>query len=444
MSSSTSNYQVLTFGVEMELLVKPKPALNQLLKEGNFNHAVQPNHQDDAAKEANRRALRLALANVLTDAGVETKLEVAKYASWTVIKEASLTEVTDARGGGYWAIELVSPVLSTQAFDWPKQFQIIFEALDMSCDILLSTGCSMHVHVGLGVNEHWPLAPRVRLVKAIAVFDEAIMRIMPADRKMNPWARSRFRDIDTNDPAVKPSSAEPDLKKAFDEVPTKSWKPLFDIFDAIKMKQMVFRKLGQARHVSMNFANVDNEKCNTVEFRRPPGVKTATDAQKWAAFTVAFVRAAIEPHWYDQWVSSRHHASVQDLQKFVKGGLNLLGSGWGNLLDPRQLVEDTSPPLRFEAFKLEEVKRKLAKAVKESPFEEKVMRSRENSPSSSQPGSPARTSSPAGTNSPVRSSSPARLNIPVRPRTPANPRSIANTRPSTPVNRRPGAGNSGS
>lgn len=112
------------------------------------------------------------------------------------------------------------------------------------------------------------------------------------------------------------------------------------------------------------------QKCGTVEFRRPPGVKTPADAQKWATFAVAFVCAATESDWQAPWLSNKRSATVAELQSFVSSGLKLLG--WERFLNPRALTENTSPATPLEYFDWEEVKRKLAKANKASGFEEKV------------------------------------------------------------------------
>jgi hypothetical protein len=230
--------------------------------------------------------------------------------------------------------------------------------LNETCDIMLSGGCSMQVHVarpGL----QWSIPALSSLMKATGVFDDAIMKIMPADRKMNPWARSSFRDIP---PGL---MAEAPIKKAFDEVPTRTWRPLFDIFDKVRTNADVLSTLGNKPSVSMNFAALDIT--GTVEFRRPPAVKTATEAQKWIAFTVAFVCAALEPDWHHSWSSRKYHASVEDLQAFVGRGIKLLG--WQpEILDPQTLVEDKSRPKKFKWFKAEEVRAKLSEVENKSAF----------------------------------------------------------------------------
>jgi hypothetical protein len=93
-------------------------------------------------------------------------------------------------------------------------------------------------------------------------------------------------------------------------------------------------------------------------------------------------------------VARRRHANVAELQKFIEKGLQRVGWSQHNVVDPRVFIENTSqkePPAYGHA---EEIKRKLVKVSQEGGFEEKVIRSRQNSPASSHPSSPARSSRP--------------------------------------------------
>ncbi|KAH6628431.1 putative amidoligase [Chaetomium tenue] len=286
MSTSTAVRPIFTFGIEIEILVKPKKDTDVYprLIASHFDPALQPGHGVDEVKaERNRTAIRRVLAGAMTNFGIETSIAGNNYEIWDVKREGSLNEVADARGGGYWAIELVSRILSTDNPGWAKEVNDVFETVWNYFDVQLTKGCSMHVHVA--PKPKWEMSSLRDIMKATGVFDDAITKIMPASRKANPWARSNFRD--GPEPTDK---AQPALKKAFDEVPSKAWGPLFALFDSVKMRQAILLTWGQDRNVSWNLAPLSQ--CGTIEFRRPPGVRTAVDAQKWATFAVAFVCAA--------------------------------------------------------------------------------------------------------------------------------------------------------
>ncbi len=263
--------------------------------------------------------------------------------------------------------------------EWYDDLGTLFLVLEQNCQILLTKGCSMHVHVVPGINDGlsssldmWSLADLRGVLKATGIFDEAITKIMPADRKNNEWARSNFRTF-TN-PITKsvkqPASTE--LMKAFARVPEDGWKPFFQSIDRPKIKKTFLPELhiAREREVSMNFQPISSY--GTVEFRRPPGVKTAADAQKWAALAVGFVSASFDPGWdYQAWSARKRHATVEELQSFISRGLALVE--WPRtVLDPRVLVENTSTYEPPEYSHAEEIIRKLAKANKESGFAEKV------------------------------------------------------------------------
>jgi hypothetical protein len=107
----------MTFGIEMELLLKPKPTIYSDLKRHGFDPAVQPTHTDQnrVAAKRNQDAVRKLLAEAMNKVDIKTKFEGSDYDVWTVKEESSLSEVADARGGGYCAapflpiVDIVKP-----------------------------------------------------------------------------------------------------------------------------------------------------------------------------------------------------------------------------------------------------------------------------------------------------------------------------------------------
>lgn len=108
--------QKLTFGVEIELLLKPKGTVyvSNILKKYGFQSAIQPTLGDTnhAAKATNRDAIRKGVVDMLIDRDMQAGLESAHFDIWTVKEEGSLTEVPDASGGGY--CKLLSPSFLTE------------------------------------------------------------------------------------------------------------------------------------------------------------------------------------------------------------------------------------------------------------------------------------------------------------------------------------------
>lgn len=88
----------------MEMLVKAKEGTDvyEDLEALRFDPALRPGPGVDKEKaKRNRTAIRTALASALTNFGIAAEIDGAGYGTWYVKEEGSLSEVADARGGGY-------------------------------------------------------------------------------------------------------------------------------------------------------------------------------------------------------------------------------------------------------------------------------------------------------------------------------------------------------
>ncbi|KAI0539148.1 hypothetical protein GGR58DRAFT_257353 [Xylaria digitata] len=380
--SSTSNSHLLAFGPEMEFLIRPRQAIIPQLVNSGWNINIKPNSTNEKLKETNKSIMRAEIANSLREFGISAGLTTTNYGEWSVVDERSLDEAND-----FWRVEIISKILLTTD-DWQTEVEGVFLALNAGWQISLTTGCSMHVHVSPGITDQDVYStPQIRrIMKAIAFYDDAITKIMPADRKNNQWAMSNFRGQD----------APNHLQQAYAAVPTRTWAPLFARFDQLKMKQMVHMEFGQSRYLSWNFSNLTAQ-CGTVEFRRPPAVQTATAAKHWAGVALGFVSEAIitdfKPH-----CSHNAYGRIDSLQRFISDGVKRLGGHCQRAVIFENLVEDRNPPTVYSAAQLQVIARKkLEKNQQGSPFATKA---------NSRPSSPAsRTSSPGARSNASSSSS---------------------------------------
>ncbi|KAK4251737.1 putative amidoligase enzyme-domain-containing protein [Corynascus novoguineensis] len=254
----------------------------------------------------------------------------------------------------YWRVELVSRVLSTTT-DWQNELQAVFEVLHDECKVRLTTGCSMHVHVS-PYDGRYTAGQLQKICKALCYFDNAITKVMPAERKDNPWATSNK------------------LKRAYTLVPAHSWAYIFKLLDKTTPKHVHGMLSGgwrwRSRYCSWNFENV-TEACGTIEFRRPPGADSPDSSIHWAAFTLGFVARALATDWAP-YASLKTVGSVADLERFILGGISTLGPTMNGALGWR-IVEDTSPPTVLTAEELGAIERKKKNKDRvKSPFVEKV------------------------------------------------------------------------
>jgi hypothetical protein len=88
---------------------------------------------------------------------------------------------------------LVTRVTST-AEDWQQQANQIFDAILPKCEIILTQGCSMHIHVSPTDSQEpqkrYKVSQLQSILKGVSYFDRAITEVLPSERKMNPWAES--------------------------------------------------------------------------------------------------------------------------------------------------------------------------------------------------------------------------------------------------------------
>ncbi|RYP24890.1 hypothetical protein DL766_007197 [Monosporascus sp. MC13-8B] len=363
-SSSSATQSILAFGLEMEFLIRPNARMTSTLIKQGWDAGVKPNNKDEQRKTTNRAIMHRAIAGSLRAAGVPAGLNTQNFKEWTVVDERSLDEV-----GDYWRVELVSRTMFTVEI-WQYEVDQVFRGLLADWDIRLTTGCSMHVHVSTGITQEtrYTMDQIRRIMKGIALFDDAITKIMPAYRKNNEWAMSNFQGRE----------APARLKQLYAAVPTHTWAPLFERFDKVKMKQMVFLELGQSRYMSWNFSNL-NAQCGTVEFRRPPAVGSAPEAKHWAGVTLGFVSQALITD-YTPYKSSKQYPPVISLSRFVNDGINRLGRTCQGAVNNAALVENRSAAAPHTAAELQAIARKKAeKNSRGSPFVEKA-NSRPNTP----------------------------------------------------------------
>lgn len=89
MSSSTVE---LKFGIELELLVRPKQSMGAVLETHNFNHEITTDAPNTREKRDNREALRAAIVHVLALSNIKAHLVIGDYRLWTVIDDASIDD----------------------------------------------------------------------------------------------------------------------------------------------------------------------------------------------------------------------------------------------------------------------------------------------------------------------------------------------------------------
>lgn len=241
--------------------------------------------------------------------------------------------------------------------DWQGEIEKVFLVILKTCEIQLTTGCSMHVHISPRSVQNWDNDQLKRIIKQVIYYDSSLTTIMPPDRKDNTWAKSNVK-------------MTPDWKAGYDQVPQRTWAPLFDSFDKHKMKQALLHDWSQKRYVSWNFANVLST-CGTVEFRRPPGVKADVDAKHWVAIALGYIAHAIAVQDWNTVKLTKTYPSSQQLRNAITRGVQILGKNSLGALGPMADINRPATPVSPQELASIE-KKKKDKSKKQSVFAEKV------------------------------------------------------------------------
>ncbi|KAK4153474.1 putative amidoligase [Chaetomidium leptoderma] len=210
--ATSSSVRGFTFGIEMEIYLKPKTSTvkSRLESQGwTSGTPLTPKERNkNRVAMLNTVAFTLVKDAALTAIVPDPELENA-YTEWQIKGDSSLVEEPESE---YYGVEMISPIMSATEPQWIAHLDIMFLALAGAFHLHVNPACSTHIHMQpVG---GWKVADVRSLFKATAVFDDAITKIMPAPRKQTPWARSSFREITAFDPKdPKQVSLKPKLSK---------------------------------------------------------------------------------------------------------------------------------------------------------------------------------------------------------------------------------------
>lgn len=384
----------LAFGVEFELLLKPKERFVADLERICPDWAVKFEQAKEAETEtaaeertstgmntakaeadALRLQLREQLAILLIGYEIRASTTSSNYQEWSVVDEPTLDEVPgyckfhsladfrnhyiESNNRMLGRVELVSRTMASDD-DWQDELDSVSRRLNSAFHMICTTGCSMHVHVSPSAEpkrheDRWTPGQLNKIMKTVSYFTNPVTQIMPAERKKNPWAMPNMLSEHV-------AKANPQLSTAYKQVQTKTWKPLFDIYDSRMRtnldKTQAFAIMGRCRFIAWNFEHIPGA-CGTVEFRQFPGVTASAPAKHWISFTLGFLyAAAFQTNDWAQIAAQSTHPSVEDLYSFTKAGVEGLEHTCQGVLE--SLEEDTSEAKVWSAEETNKILEKKA------------------------------------------------------------------------------------
>ncbi|AEO57310.1 hypothetical protein MYCTH_102133 [Thermothelomyces thermophilus ATCC 42464] len=312
-----ANHHTFCFGIEIELLL-----------------------ESPSKKHRTWEALAQDLSKRLKAAGIRNHVhDNHGYAEWSIVREVTVQD-PDGRNPYQYGVELVSPIhVATSLPILAAQLCKIFAVVNTISTPIKSRRCSSHVHV----SRRPILSPQelAALAKAALYFEAALDALMPPERSgpHSHWAQSNRHAnnpclagltlaecLAKVDAAAAAHLAAPSLpldakgeregkeigERVEEDRPADARRPLVETMNLVSRES----RYGVVRRKKAHFVRGKTYKWDftgllapprgageeadhrgidgTVEFRQPPGSRTAAEAVTWATLAVAFVAGAVE------------------------------------------------------------------------------------------------------------------------------------------------------
>ena len=273
----------LTFGVELELILR-------------FNPAGYTEESDDGWSIPEERAwdhMRAVLEELPAYNYAERFGQwVAGFEKWDLGRDSSINipELWEPRDGDYFdysAIELRSPALpyTTASLSHVKE---VFHLLFTTFDIVVNESCGLHVHVGNEL-KGFPLQTLKNFCILTTTFERELQSLHPPSRIDNRHSRSSGAIF----MGISPWDVEKIIKSTHNE------------------DGLIFRVQNKQKGYAYNLLNLGGGK-ETIEFRQHEATVNVDDIVKWVELTCSLVEKAHEfamkdHHDLDQNVMRRYH-----------------------------------------------------------------------------------------------------------------------------------------
>ncbi|KAK7697093.1 hypothetical protein SLS64_013886 [Diaporthe eres] len=306
----------LQFGIEIELLLGGRKKAHSSWK--------------SLANELSRRLAAAGIANHINDGGDKA---VEHYREYSIVREVT---IPNQLAKCLWGIELVSPVYPA-TWHWAADMELIFSTIRHYFVMAPSPHCSTHVHISATPVSLSP-AELAALAKAALYFEPALDQLVPADRRASTayWCQSNRASV-----ALR-SLSLPDCLLMVDAtldlpglVGSMNLFPATSTYGRAHGKKHDFVR-GKVykwdfsrmlpRSSSSKSSSAVSLAQGTVEFRQPPGSRSAEDAKGWITLVLALVAGATKTtSWAPLSVAGSEGATIGELWALIVTGASILG-----------------------------------------------------------------------------------------------------------------------
>jgi len=215
-------------------------------------------------------------------------------------------------------IELISPILRFNESRFRDLVRGVWDRISRSCTISTNESCGTHVHISQDTGFH--VLDAMAIARAVLHFEPAINALVPPHRR-DPGAEycktffghdKKFQGMTPTQAIAKVNTIDRD-----EDVPpfvelNEFTDPFGETFAHPIAKLM---NPGGDRSYTWNFTSLP--RTSTIEFRQPPGVKTAAETLQWVEFAITFVKAALLKAKPDDNLEA-FNVNVGGLKEFLK------------------------------------------------------------------------------------------------------------------------------
>ncbi|KAI9861194.1 MAG: hypothetical protein M1813_005367 [Trichoglossum hirsutum] len=203
-------------------------------------------------------------------------------------------------------VEIISPILShgEAGENWSRGIKQIFQALNERGGVQTNDSCGTHIHLS-PQSGAWKLLDLKKLSCCILYFERAFEVLYPeAAQYHQSYSQAqryeKYRIAANKNQHPRYAKANWTDNPKFSTACSKNVDLILAKRDVVQLIELMnppdrpYNRLGILdRNFAWNFSNLGQKKC-TIEYRRPPGIKTANACIAWVALAIRFVKAALQ------------------------------------------------------------------------------------------------------------------------------------------------------
>ncbi|KAI1740847.1 putative amidoligase enzyme-domain-containing protein [Xylaria scruposa] len=258
------------FGIEIELVAKPRDAQNPLQRQIHYNRLARSLEVHGLPAKADNLNGRYSK-------------HPEHYDKWWITRDGSLGDPSSSR----IPFEAVSPTFVT-SHNWAQDINGFWLELSVVFNTPDASNLSgSHIHVSPYPMKAFSLSQLKMIAIGIIFYEPLVHELLPECRQHNGYCRKntlRSRKLKSMG-----SDDGDELWHVCRHISKK-------INDAKKLRDFMQKNSGRRedRNVLWNFDNVLSGRSGSIEFRGGPGLRGPTETHMWISFVLAFIHLCLD------------------------------------------------------------------------------------------------------------------------------------------------------